>query len=76
MTETGWPEQGPTNYSDRDLSLNVRRSFAQSMGYSRAMLGKPVIGIAYTPSGFNNWHRHFPEHFWTPCSAAFWPPAR
>ena len=25
------------------------------------MLEKPVIGIAYTPSGFNNCHRHFPE---------------
>src|SRR5712672_1875674 len=31
------------------------------MGYSRAMLSKPVVGIAYTPSGFNNCHRHFPE---------------
>ena len=31
------------------------------MGYSRAMLEKPVVGIAYTPSGFNNCHRHFPE---------------
>jgi dihydroxy-acid dehydratase len=25
------------------------------------MLQKPVVGIAYTPSGFNNCHRHFPE---------------
>jgi dihydroxy-acid dehydratase len=31
------------------------------MGYSRAMLAKPVVGIAYTPSGFNNCHLHFPE---------------
>jgi dihydroxy-acid dehydratase len=31
------------------------------MGYSRTMLQKPVIGIAYTASGFNNCHRHFPE---------------
>ena len=31
------------------------------MGYSRAMLDKPVVGIAYTASGFNNCHRHFPE---------------
>ena len=52
---------GLTNYGDRDFSLYLRRSFAQSMGYSRAMLEKPVIGIAYTPSGFNNCHRHFPE---------------
>src|SRR3979490_3267510 len=54
-------EHGLTNYGDRDFSLYLRRSFAQSMGYSRAMLGRPVIGIALTGSGFNNCHRHFPE---------------
>ena len=53
--------QGLTNYGDRDFSLYMRRSFAASMGYSRAMLEKPVVGIAFTPSGFNNCHRHFPE---------------
>ena len=52
---------GLTNYGDKDFSLYLRRSFAQSMGYSRAMLGRPVVGIAYTASGFNNCHRHFPE---------------
>src|SRR5690348_10239243 len=52
---------GLTNYGDRDFSLYLRRSFAASMGYSRAMLERPVVGIAYTPSGFNNCHRHFPE---------------
>src|SRR5262247_1753059 len=54
-------EHGLTNYGDRDFSLYLRRSFAQSMGYSREMLAKPVVGIAYTASGFNNCHRHFPE---------------
>ena len=54
-------EDGLTNYGDRDFSLYLRRSFAQSMGYSRAMLAKPVVGIAYTASGFNNCHRHFPD---------------
>jgi len=53
--------KGLTNYGDRDFSLYLRRSFAQSMGYSRAMLAKPVVGIAYTASGWNNCHRHFPE---------------
>jgi dihydroxy-acid dehydratase len=52
---------GLTNYGDKDFSLYLRRSFAQSMGYSRAMLAKPVVGIAYTESGFNNCHRHFPS---------------
>ena len=52
---------GLTNYGDLDFSLYLRRSFAQSMGYSGAMLAKPVVGIAHTASGFNNCHRHFPE---------------
>jgi dihydroxy-acid dehydratase len=52
---------GLTNYGDHDFSLYLRRSFAASMGYSRDMLEKPVVGIAYTQSGFNNCHRHFPE---------------
>src|SRR5258708_13397421 len=52
---------GLTNYGDLDFSLYLRRSFAKSMGYSGAMLAKPVVGIAHTASGFNNCHRHFPE---------------
>src|SRR5215218_543745 len=52
---------GLTNYGDRDFALYLRRSFARSMGYSLDMLNRPVVGIAYTGSGFNNCHRHFPE---------------
>ena len=54
-------DRGLTNYGDRDFSRYLRRSFAKSMGYSEAMLDRPVVGIAYTPSGFNSCHRHFPE---------------
>ena len=43
------------------FSLYLRRSFAQSMGYSGEMLAQPVVGIADTQCGFNNCHRHFPE---------------
>ena len=53
--------KGLTNYGDRDFSIYLRRSFASSMGYSREMLSKKIVGIAYTPSGYNNCHRHFPE---------------
>ena len=53
--------RGLTNYGDRAFSLYLRRSFARSMGYSTEMLRKPIVGIAYTASGFNNCHRHFPE---------------
>ena len=41
-------DHGLTDYGDRDFSRYLRRSFAQSMGYSRALLDKPVVGIAYT----------------------------
>src|SRR5271154_5959623 len=61
MSETTGLNHGLTDYGDRDFSRYLRRSFALSMGYSRALLDKPVIGIAYTASDFNNCHRHFPE---------------
>jgi dihydroxy-acid dehydratase len=49
------------NYGDRDFALYLRRSFAKSMGYSQAMLDRPVVGIADTGSDFNNCHRTAPE---------------
>lgn len=52
---------GLTNYGDRDFSLYLRNSFAASMGYSKEVLKKPIVGIANSYSGFNNCHRHFPE---------------
>jgi dihydroxy-acid dehydratase len=53
--------RGLTNYGDRDFARYLRRSFARSMGLSRATLEKPIVGIAMTPSGFNNCHRTMPE---------------
>jgi dihydroxy-acid dehydratase len=52
---------GLTNYGDRDFARYLRRSFAKSMGYTDAALDRPIVGICYTASGFNNCHRHFPE---------------
>jgi len=53
--------RGLTNYGDAGFAVYLRRSFAKSMGFSGEMLSRPIVGIAYTPSGFNNCHRHFPE---------------
>lgn len=53
--------RGAANYGDRAFSLYLRRSFAKSMGYSQAMLDKPVVGIADTGSDLNNCHRTAPE---------------
>ena len=52
---------GLTNYGDGRFSAYLRRSFASSMGYSREMLDRPIVGIAHSASDFNNCHRHFPE---------------
>jgi dihydroxy-acid dehydratase len=52
---------GLTNYGDRDFARYLRRSFARSMGISNELLNKPVVGIAISPSGFNNCHRSMPE---------------
>ena len=54
-------KKGLTQYGDQDFSRYLRYSFAKSMGYSEKMLSRPVVGIAYPHSGFNNCHRHFPE---------------
>ncbi|MEY9981501.1 dihydroxy-acid dehydratase [Bradyrhizobium yuanmingense] len=54
-------DNGLTNYGDFDFARFLRRSFARSMGISRQMLDRPVVGIAMTPSGFNNCHRYMPD---------------
>ncbi len=61
MTDPVGLSRGLTHYGDRDFALYLRRSFARSMGYSTAMLEKPVIGIVNTASGFNNCHRGVPD---------------
>ena len=53
--------QGFTHYGDAGFARYLRRSFAKSMGYSAEALDRPVVGIAYPPSGYSNCHRHFPE---------------
>ena len=50
-----------TNYGDPEFAAYLRRSFARSMGYSKDMLERPIVGIASSGSGFNNCHRSMPE---------------
>ncbi|MBP0622408.1 IlvD/Edd family dehydratase [Cupriavidus consociatus] len=54
-------DNGLTNYGDRDFARYLRRSMAHSMGISGELLSKPVIGIAASPSDFNNCHRYMPQ---------------
>ena len=61
MSDVHGLDRGLTNYGDRDFARFLRRSFARSMGLSTQMLNKPIVGIAMTPSGFNNCHRGMDE---------------
>jgi dihydroxy-acid dehydratase len=65
MTQDEQKKQGlarnTANYGDRDFALYLRKTFAKSMGYSNAMLDKPVVGIVDTGSDYNNCHRTVPE---------------
>ena len=54
-------DKGLTGYGDPDFASYLRRSFAKSMGYSSAMLRRPIIGIATSASEFNNCHRLTPQ---------------
>jgi dihydroxy-acid dehydratase len=61
MAEPQGLDRGLTNYGDRDFARYLRRSMAHSMGLSNELLSKPVVGIAVSPSDFNNCHRYMPE---------------
>ena len=61
MNERHGLDNGLTNYGDPDFARYLRRSFARSMGLSTELLDKPIVGIAMTPSDFNNCHRTMPE---------------
>ncbi|SAK72643.1 dihydroxy-acid dehydratase [Caballeronia glebae] len=61
MAETLGLDNGLTNYGDRDFARYLRRSMAHSMGISSELLARPVIGIAASPSDFNNCHRYMPQ---------------
>src|SRR3978361_559849 len=63
MTDTpprGIARNAP-GYGDPEFAAYLRRTFYKSMGYSQAMLDKPVVGIVDTSSAYNNCHRTAPE---------------
>ncbi|VVE22852.1 IlvD/Edd family dehydratase [Pandoraea anhela] len=61
MSEPLGLDNGLTNYGDKDFARYLRRSMAHSMGVSGELLSRPVIGIAQSPSDFNNCHRYMPQ---------------
>ncbi len=60
MTKTGLGSR-LVEYGDRELALFLRRSVAQSMGFSREALDRPIVGIVNTFSELNHCHRGLRE---------------
>jgi len=53
--------RGLTSYGDTGFSLFLRSAFIKGAGYTDDALGRPVIGIASTASGFNPCHGNAPQ---------------
>ncbi len=52
---------GLTNYGDAEFAAYLRGAFSSSMGFSDDALDRPIVGITWTASDFNNCHRLAPE---------------
>ncbi len=50
-----------TNYGDAEFSLYLRKAFIKAMGYTEDSLGRTVIGIVNTFSGYNPCHANVPD---------------
>ncbi|KAI1807020.1 dihydroxy-acid and 6-phosphogluconate dehydratase [Daldinia bambusicola] len=53
--------QGLTSYGDAHFSLFLRKVFIKALGYSEDALGRPIVGVANTASGFNPCHANAPQ---------------
>ena len=49
------------NYGDAGFSVFLRKAFIKAMGYTDDALGRPIIGIVDTGSGYNACHRNVPD---------------
>ena len=54
-------KQNLTNYGDLGFSTFLRKSFIKGLGYSDAMLDKPIVGIINTFSNYNSCHGNVPD---------------
>jgi len=50
-----------TSYGDEAFSLFLRKAFIKAMGYSDDALGRPIVGITDTYSGYNACHQTVPQ---------------
>lgn len=53
--------RGLTSYGDEEFSLYLRTAFIKAAGYTDDALGRRVVGIVDTGSGFNPCHANAPQ---------------
>ncbi len=61
MTKSSGLNKGLTSYGDIEFSLFLRKAFIKGAGYTDDALNRPIVGIAYTGSGFNPCHGNMPQ---------------
>jgi dihydroxy-acid dehydratase len=61
MSDPKGMRRGLTRYGDEGFSLFLRKAFIKAMGYTEEALGRPIIGITNTYSGYNACHRTVPD---------------
>jgi len=60
-TETTDEARGRSFFNEPDAAGLMHRAFTRSLGFDRADMNRPLIGILNTYSEMNNCHAHFPE---------------
>ncbi|MEY2881761.1 MAG: hypothetical protein RLZZ15_4141 [Verrucomicrobiota bacterium] len=53
--------KGLTSYGDREFSLFLRTAFIKGAGYTDDALGRPLVGLVNTGSGYNPCHGNMAE---------------
>ncbi|MDE0139834.1 MAG: dihydroxy-acid dehydratase [Caldilineaceae bacterium] len=60
-TEKVVEARGRSFFNEPDAAGLMHRAFTRSLGFDRADMNRPLIGILNTYSEMNNCHAHFPE---------------
>ena len=60
-TEIADEARGRSFFNEPDAAGLMHRAFTRSLGFDRADMNRPLIGILNTYSEMNNCHAHFPE---------------
>ena len=61
MTDPTGLSRNLPHYGDPAFSIFLRKAFIKAMGYTDDALGRPIIGIVNTFSGYNACHQNIPD---------------